>query len=213
MEIKTRIAPSPTGAFHIGTARTALFNYLYAKSEGGKFYLRFEDTDQSRNTKESEKDIVEGLKWLGIEYEDEVWYQTKRLSIYKKYVDKLLKDGKAYMCYCTKEELAEERRQQRLKKQPPKYSGKCLDLSEEEIKKFEEFTMDVEFMRSVKHRDALVNEFSAEYFGRDYTEDDPFLFNAELEEQINEISLEIKSVLGRVLKSMAKDEIVISDDT
>lgn len=90
--------------------------------------------------------------------------------------------------------------------------GDTQALFEPEIKKFEDITMDIDFMRLVKHRDALVNDYPAEYFGRDYSSDDPFIFNAELEKQINEISLEIKSVLGRVLKTMAKEEIVISDE-
>jgi len=91
--------------------------------------------------------------------------------------------------------------------------GETQTLFEPEIKKFEDFTLDIDFMRKVKHRDSLVKNYASEYFGRDYTEDDPFLFNPDLEKQINEISLEIKSVLGRVLKTMAREEIVIDDET
>lgn len=91
--------------------------------------------------------------------------------------------------------------------------GDTQALFEPEIKKFEDFTMDVDFMRLVKHRDSLVKEYPSEYFGKDYPEDDPFLFNPKLEKQINEISLEIMSVLGRVLKTMGREEIVIDDET
>lgn len=94
-KIRTRIAPSPTGKFHIGTARTALFNYLFAKKHGGDFLLRFEDTDRERSTKEFEEDIREGLKWLGLDWSEE-YKQMDRLSIYKTYSDKLIKDGTAY---------------------------------------------------------------------------------------------------------------------
>jgi len=108
MEIRTRIAPSPTGMLHIGTARTALFNYLFAKSNGGKFILRFEDTDQARSTKESEADILDGLLWLGLNWDEGVqpdgtykgscgpYHQFERLDIYQKYIDQLLKQGMAY---------------------------------------------------------------------------------------------------------------------
>lgn len=95
MNIRTRIAPSPTGKFHIGTARTALFNYLFVKKNGGDFLLRFEDTDRERSTLEFEKDIVEALKWLGLSW-DEEYRQMDRLPIYKKHADKLMKDGFAY---------------------------------------------------------------------------------------------------------------------
>lgn len=94
-QIRTRIAPSPTGKFHIGTARTALFNYLFAKKNGGDFLLRFEDTDKERSTVESEKDIINGLKWLGLKW-DEEYKQMDRLDIYKKYSDQLISEKKAY---------------------------------------------------------------------------------------------------------------------
>lgn len=94
--ITTRIAPSPTGLFHIGTARTALFNYLFAKKYDGKFILRIEDTDEKRSKKEYEKDIIEGLKWLNLNWDGEIYYQSQRKAIYDKYIEKLLKEGKAY---------------------------------------------------------------------------------------------------------------------
>jgi len=135
--IKVRIAPSPTGPLHIGTVRTALFNFLFAKKHGGKFILRFEDTDRSRSTKEYEKDIIEGLKWLGLDWDEEICYQMKRLAIYQKYLEKLLKEGKVYKCFCAEEELKKEREEQRKKGLAPRYSGKCQTLSDEEIKKRE----------------------------------------------------------------------------
>jgi len=94
--IRVRIAPSPTGKFHIGTARSALFNFLFARHNNGKFILRFEDTDKNRNTKESETDITEGLKWLGLEYDEGPFYQTERQDLYNEYIDQLIKEDKAY---------------------------------------------------------------------------------------------------------------------
>jgi glutamyl/glutaminyl-tRNA synthetase len=103
-QIITRIAPSPTGVLHVGTARTALFNYLYARQNNGKFIVRIEDTDKERSTKEFEKDILDSLEWLGLEH-DELYRQSERGEVYKKYLDKLIKDGKAYI---SKEEPKEE---------------------------------------------------------------------------------------------------------
>lgn len=133
-KIRARIAPSPTGALHIGTARTALFNYLFAKKNKGEFLLRFEDTDQNRSTKKHEKEIIKSLKWLGLDWDGETAYQMKRLSIYKKYADKLLKEDKVYECFCTPDELEAERKTQLAAKKPPRYSGKCRDLKEDEKK-------------------------------------------------------------------------------
>lgn len=132
-----RIAPSPTGKLHIGTARTALFNYLFARKNKGKYLIRIEDTDAKRSTTEFERDILANLKWLGLEGDEKPEKQTQRLEIYKKYAQKLLKDKKAYFCFCSIEELEEERRKQISKKQPPRYSGKCCDLSQKEIKRLQ----------------------------------------------------------------------------
>ncbi|ASV09929.1 hypothetical protein B2G50_18755 [Leptospira interrogans serovar Canicola] len=112
-EVRTRFAPSPSGFLHVGGARTALLNYLYAKSQGGKFILRIEDTDQNRSTEDSFKIILESLKWLGVHWDEgpEVggeygpYIQSQRLNIYKEYTEKLLKEKKAYRCFCTQEEL------------------------------------------------------------------------------------------------------------
>ena len=135
--IRVRIAPSPTGKLHLGTARTALFNYLFAKKNQGVFILRIEDTDQTRSTKEFEKDIIDGLKWLGLNWDEGPYRQMERLAIYEKYAEKLIKDKKAYYCYCTPAELEKERKEQAKKKLPSKYSGKCRNLAREQINKYE----------------------------------------------------------------------------
>mgnify|MGYP001590185089 FL=1 len=96
MSVRVRIAPSPTGPLHIGTARTALFNYLYARNHGGKFLLRIEDTDRARSTSEHEKDILDSLRWLGLEWDEQIVHQSKRLDVYQKVVEGLIKKGHAY---------------------------------------------------------------------------------------------------------------------
>ncbi|MBT3392914.1 MAG: glutamate--tRNA ligase [Elusimicrobiaceae bacterium] len=137
--VRVRFAPSPTGHLHIGGVRTALFNYLFAKSMGGTFILRIEDTDETRSTAESTKAIFEGMKWLGLTWDEGPFYQSEQADkgIYKKYIDKLLADGKAYHCYCTPEELDEARKLAMKEKRPPKYGGKCRNLSDDDKKKFE----------------------------------------------------------------------------
>ncbi len=124
-EVRVRIAPSPTGFLHIGTARTALFNYLFARHHGGKFILRIEDTDLERSEKRFETDIIESLKWLGLNWDEGPYYQSKRLDIYEKYLNQLLKNKQAYYCACSKEELEKERQEQLKKGEAPKYSGRC----------------------------------------------------------------------------------------
>jgi len=133
-KIKTRIAPSPTGNLHIGTARTALFNYLFAKKNNGKFLLRLEDTDNKRSTLKHEKNIIQNLEWLGLHWDEKPIRQMERLDIYKKYAQELLHKKQAYYCFCTTDELEKERKRQIAKKIPPRYSGKCLGLKENEIK-------------------------------------------------------------------------------
>lgn len=123
-DIRVRIAPSPTGLLHIGTARTALFNWLFAKKNSGKFILRIEDTDKERSKPEHEKDILEGLIWLGLEW-DEFYRQSEREAIYKEYLEKLLKKGNAYWCFCGKEELEKEKEAMQKDGKAPKYGGKC----------------------------------------------------------------------------------------
>lgn len=109
MTIITRIAPSPTGYMHIGTARTALFNYLYAKRHGGKFLLRIEDTDRARSTEGAVDALIDGLKWLGLDYDGEPIFQFARMERHAEVAQKLVEEGKAYYCYTSKEELAEQR--------------------------------------------------------------------------------------------------------
>lgn len=129
MKIRTRFAPSPTGDPHIGNIRTALFTYLFAKSKGGKFFLRIEDTDQARQVEGSVEMILNSLKWLGIRADnlDNIVYQSKRLDIYKEVVLKLLKESKAYICACSKERLETLRHEQEVKKMPTGYDGHCRD--------------------------------------------------------------------------------------
>jgi glutamyl-tRNA synthetase len=129
----TRYAPSPTGNPHIGNIRTALFSYLWAKHEGGKFLLRIEDTDRERLVPESLKNIEESLKWLGLSYSDELVFQSDRKDIHLKYAEKLLKEGKAYKCFCTKERLDKLRAEQTKKKLPPGYDRHCRELGREAV--------------------------------------------------------------------------------
>ena len=135
--VRVRIAPSPTGYLHVGTAHTALFNWLFARHNKGTFILRIEDTDLARSTKEYEENIIEGLKWLGLYWDEGPYYQTQRLDLYLKYADELLKKGLAYYCYCTPEELEERRKEALAQKKPPRYDRKCLYLSDEERARYE----------------------------------------------------------------------------
>ena len=126
--VVTRFAPSPTGYLHIGGLRTALFNYLWAKRNGGKFLLRIEDTDRSRHNENAVKAILEAFEWVGLESDDEVVYQSQRNEIYRKYIDQLLEEGKAYRCYMTKEELDKLREEQIARKERPRYDGRYRDF-------------------------------------------------------------------------------------
>lgn len=125
--MRVRFAPSPTGPFHLGAARTALFNWLLAKKNKGDFLVRFEDTDRKRSRKKYEKDIIKGLEWLGLLWDEEPYFQSQRGAIYEKYIKKLLKEDKAYYCFCTKEEIALERQAMLSQGLAPKYSGRCRD--------------------------------------------------------------------------------------
>lgn len=143
---KVRFAPSPTGYLHIGGARTALFNYLEAKKKGGTFLLRIEDTDLARSSKESENVIINDLRWLGINWDEGIevggehgpYRCMERTDIYKKYTQLLLEKDMAYKCYCTAEETEAEREAQRARGEMPRYSGKCRDLTPEQIKTYED---------------------------------------------------------------------------
>ncbi len=127
--VVTRFAPSPTGYLHIGGLRTALFSYLWARKNDGKFLLRIEDTDKQRNSKEAAEKILEAFSWLGMESDEEIVYQSQRDEIYKRYIDQLLKEGKAYKCYMTKEELDELRERQQAAKERPRYDGRYRDFT------------------------------------------------------------------------------------
>ncbi len=132
MNVRTRMAPSPTGNLHIGTTYATMWPYLFAKHNQGTFILRIEDTDRERSKKEFENNIIEGLKWMGFDWEGP-YHQMDRLEGYKKAVEKLLEEGKAYYCFCTKEELDEERKKQVAEKKAQVYSGKCRVLTKEEV--------------------------------------------------------------------------------
>jgi glutamyl-tRNA synthetase len=129
-KVRVRFAPSPTGHLHIGGARTALFNYLYARHNNGTFILRIEDTDRSRSTDEYIEAIIEGMKWLGLDCDEGPFRQTDRFDVYRNYVDRLVKEGKAYYCYCSAEELEERRKLALTTGKMPKYDGRCRNLKE-----------------------------------------------------------------------------------
>ncbi|MEA1919636.1 MAG: glutamate--tRNA ligase family protein, partial [Campylobacterota bacterium] len=124
----TRFAPSPTGYLHIGGLRTALFSYLWAKHQDGKFVLRIEDTDRSRNNEEATKAIIKAFEWIGLAHDGEITYQSQRDAVYKKYIDQLLDEGKAYKCYMSREELDALREAQTERKERPRYDGTYRDF-------------------------------------------------------------------------------------
>ncbi|MEH6992305.1 glutamate--tRNA ligase [Neobacillus drentensis] len=139
-EVRVRYAPSPTGHLHIGNARTALFNYLFARNHGGKFIIRIEDTDKKRNIAGGEESQLKYLKWLGMDWDESVdvggeygpYRQSERNDIYQTYYNQLLENGHAYKCYCTEAEIAAEREEQTERGETPQYSGKCRHLTAEE---------------------------------------------------------------------------------
>ncbi|RKZ01956.1 glutamate--tRNA ligase, partial [Candidatus Fermentibacteria bacterium] len=142
--VRTRLAPSPTGDPHVGTAYQALFGYVWARANGGKFILRIEDTDQERSTKASENAILESLKWIGLTWDEGPdlggafgpYRQSDRLDIYKKHIEKLVENGRAYPCFCSKERLDEVRKKLIAEKAPNRgYDRKCRDIPPEEAKR------------------------------------------------------------------------------
>jgi nondiscriminating glutamyl-tRNA synthetase len=143
--VRVRYAPSPTGHLHIGGARTALFNYLVARNEGGQFIIRIEDTDQSRHMESGIDNQLNGLKWLGVEWDESVdiggpyspYRQTERLSLYQPYLERLLAEGHVYKCYCSEAEIEAERAEQEARGETPKYSGRCRHLSDHDKLAFE----------------------------------------------------------------------------
>ncbi len=144
-EVRVRYAPSPTGHLHIGNARTALFNYLFARTQNGKFIIRIEDTDKKRNIEGGEESQLKYLKWLGIDWDESVdtggeygpYRQSERNDIYKKLYEELLDKNLAYKCYCTEEEIEKEREEQMARGENPQYSGKHANLTVEEQEQFE----------------------------------------------------------------------------
>jgi len=129
-KIRVRFAPSPTGHLHIGGARTALFNLLFAKHNNGVFILRIEDTDRTRSTDEYIESIMEGMKWLDLAWDEGPYRQTDRFDVYRRYAENLVAEGKAYYCYCSPEELEEHRKEAMAKGESPKYDGRCRHLHE-----------------------------------------------------------------------------------
>ncbi|MEF8847448.1 MAG: glutamate--tRNA ligase, partial [Candidatus Paceibacterota bacterium] len=180
-EIRVRLAPSPTGPLHVGTARTALFNYLFAKKNEGKFILRIEDTDPERSKDKWEKNIIKNLEWLGLNYDEGPtldsdskgshgpYRQSERMNLYKKYLERLLEEDKAYRCFCTKEELEAQKEQQIKNGEPPRYTGKCRSLTEEEVQEKLEQGKDfvirlknVDHNRGIKFDDVIRGEVEFE---------------------------------------------------
>lgn len=143
-KVRVRMAPTPSGPLHLGTAHTALFNWLFARHHQGEFILRIDDSDPKRCKKKYEKDILESLKWLGINWDEgpdiggpyEPYRQSERMVGYWQYIERLLDEGKAYYCYCTPRELENERKAMLAKGIAPKYSGRCRNLTREQIEKF-----------------------------------------------------------------------------
>jgi nondiscriminating glutamyl-tRNA synthetase len=131
-EVKVRMAPSPTGFLHVGSAHTALYNWLFARRNKGKFILRVEDTDTARSSEEMVQVILDGLKWLGIDWDEGPYYQSKRFDIYRKYVQQLLDKGMAYYCYCNPADLEREKKAAYKRKEDWRYDRRCLHLTEKE---------------------------------------------------------------------------------
>ena len=139
--IRVRFAPSPTGYLHVGGLRTALYNYLFARTNNGKFILRIEDTDRNRYVEGAAENLIETLKWAGLDYDEGPskegdcgpYYQSQRLDIYKKYSEELIKNGKAYYCFCSNERLTEIREKQQKQGLQPKYDKHCLNLTQDEL--------------------------------------------------------------------------------
>jgi glutamyl-tRNA synthetase len=130
MTVRTRFPPSPTGSLHIGGARTALFNWLFTRRHQGRMVLRIEDTDRERSTEASVQAIFDGLAWLDLDYDEGPFYQTRRLDRYDEVIRKLLDEGRAYQCYCSREELEQMREQQRAQGLKPRYDGRCRERTE-----------------------------------------------------------------------------------
>jgi len=138
MVVRVRFAPSPTGYLHLGSARTALFNFVFARSQDGVFILRIEDTDQERSNKEYEEDILENLDWLGLKHDEGPVRQSERIDLYQKVIQELIEKDLAYYCFCPKEELELRRQEQLTRGEMPRYPGTCRNLSKQEALKRKE---------------------------------------------------------------------------
>ena len=154
-QVRVRMAPSPTGPLHIGTARTSLYNYLAARHAGGTFVLRIEDTDLARSTPEYERDILDNLHWLGLSWDEGPqvaggedvgdhgpYRQSQRMDLYAAEAKRLLESGAAYQCWCTPEELEAVRREQEARKEAPRYNRRCLNLTDADVAAFFEVPAD-----------------------------------------------------------------------
>ena len=136
-QIRVRFAPSPTGYLHVGGARTALFNWLFAKHHQGKFVLRIEDTDVERSSAEMVEGILQGMRWLGLNWDEGPFFQSQRLDQYRRVASKLQESGKAYSCFCSVESLTAKREAAAQAKLPWKYDGTCRNLTVDEIRERE----------------------------------------------------------------------------
>ncbi|HUS52227.1 MAG TPA: glutamate--tRNA ligase family protein, partial [Candidatus Bathyarchaeia archaeon] len=142
-KVRVRMAPTPSGKLHLGTAHTALFNWFFAKHYQGKFVLRIDDSDPKRRQKEYEEDILESLKWLGVSWDEGPdiggaygpYRQSERMGRYWQYVERLLKEGKAYYCFCSPQELEKERKKMLAEGKAPKYSGQCRNLTKAQVER------------------------------------------------------------------------------
>ncbi|HXO38765.1 MAG TPA: glutamate--tRNA ligase family protein, partial [Candidatus Acidoferrum sp.] len=142
-KVRVRFAPSPTGQLHIGNVRTALFNWLFARQKGGTFILRIEDTDLERSEARYETQLMEDLKWLGIDWDEgpdvgglyPPYRQSDKMDVYRGYAERLIKEQKAYYCFCSAEELERDRQQAMAEQRQPNYSGKCRNLDPAEAER------------------------------------------------------------------------------
>ena len=137
-EVRVRIAPSPSGFLHVGTARTAVYNWLFTRHNRGKFILRIEDTDVTRSDPQMVDIIMDGLKWLGLDWDEGPYYQSQRMELYRKYAELLLQKKKAYYCYCSPELLKKKREEAFSQKKDWKYDLTCMNLSDVEKADLEE---------------------------------------------------------------------------
>ncbi len=133
MAVVTRFPPSPTGYLHVGGARTALYNWLFARQQGGKMILRIEDTDRERSTEASVQAIFDGMNWLGLSHDEGPYFQTQRFERYKEVIQQLLDEGKAYPCFCSKQRLDDMREEQKARGDKPRYDGRCRDLQDFDV--------------------------------------------------------------------------------